>query len=199
MASIPLSITNGTPPYTVTIYDNASNEPVTCTAGCASSPASTRLVTFTALAGTRNYRVKVTDSATTPCSWEQLTGNLTCAGSDQTITFALTANNPVCATDHLTAGSLVISNVVNGTRYNYQQGSSFVGNDCTVGLPLATGNVTTVPIPAPTAGTSQAYTVRVWSDGGCTNYTDMTVTVTSPSCTGNQTCTLAITLGTPTC
>ena len=64
MAQFPLTITGGTPPFTVAITEAGTGAAVTCTAGCTSSAQTSRTVSFTPLTGTHNYRVRVTAAGT---------------------------------------------------------------------------------------------------------------------------------------
>lgn len=197
MATILISISGGTPPYTITVTENSSSSPVICNSGCSPSSATSRAVDFTTITGTHNYKVRITDSSTPVCTQDQLTGNLTCTVAPGPIAFNLNVVNPTCSGGVLTQASITISGIVSGNRYAYAASAAITGNDCSLAIPIS-GSSVTLPVSAPAPGQGQVYTIRLWSGTDCSTYLDKQVIIFSPSC-GGTTCTLGITLGTATC
>lgn len=98
--------------------------------------------------------------------------------------FTLGVTQPSCNNGTLSNAVLNLTAISNADRYNIWMGSSYQGsNDCAAPAQTFGGNWVDVPVAAPAAGQSQAYTIRIWNGNNCGQWLDKTVTVTSPSCT----------------
>ncbi|MFN8354638.1 MAG: SdrD B-like domain-containing protein [Spirosomataceae bacterium] len=96
-------------------------------------------------------------------------------------TFTLTPTNATCG-DGVAKnnGKLTLSNVQNGTRYDFNVGTTYTNNKpYATATPIPQGGVLTDTLPNPTTPT-QSYTVRVFNQDGC--YTDKTVTLQQTVC-----------------
>jgi len=197
MAQNTLTITQGTPPYTISITEVGTGTPISCTSGCASSNTTNRTITYTTLSGVRNYRVQVTDSATPPCSTYQFTGNVNCDTVSAAPNYTLSVQQPTCGGTVLSQfATITLNNVTNGNRYHYYQNTQVDVNDCN-GANAFSGSTYAFNVPSPPQGTSQVFTIRMWGGTDCSLFTDRSITVTSPTC--GTTCTIGLTLGQATC
>lgn len=199
MAQQDITITGGTPPYTVVITDQSTTQVIPCTSGCASSAATQRTLQFAQLSGAHTYRISMTDSSNPACRVEYITQPLTCTTAPIFPAFNLLVTQPTCTSGVLSGAGITVVNIANAVRYKVL--TTDLSNVCAGALPISAGVLWFLePVPAPASGASIVYTVRLWpTTTDCSNYTDHQITLTSPVCQPPAGCTLNFTLGTIIC
>ncbi|GAB3975807.1 hypothetical protein GCM10028806_34190 [Spirosoma terrae] len=101
-----------------------------------------------------------------------------------TPSFNLGITQPTCTNGNLSNAVLNVTAVSNGDRYNISEGSTYQGsNDCVNPRGTFDSTWVDIPVPAPPAGESKTYTVRIWKGTNCGDWLDKSITVTSPACT----------------
>ena len=105
-----------------------------------------------------------------------------CGSPDGTVAVI---SQPQCNNGALTQASVRLIGLQNVSRVRYCYNSIFVcDNTCQAPDYVIPEGVSTFDIQfnAPAQGTSQAITIRLYRDGNCTVYKDVTVTIVSPLC-----------------
>jgi hypothetical protein len=185
MASIPLTITNGTAPYTISVkMVGDGNERFL--------GYSSNVLSFTAdnSGDPKTYNVTVTDSlGCIKTGIIELECSVTISPS-----FQWEFLQPYCSS--VTGGSIVngtlkLKNIVNGTRYKICYGSQTFSPACNANCATSDGFIigttSDIPIIAPAQGQSQYVTVRVYNGDGCTGYTDISFGQYSQRCSADET------------
>lgn len=184
MASIPLTITNGTAPYTISVkMVGDGNERFLSY--------SSNILGFTGdtSGSNKTYNVTVTDSeGCIKTGVFELNCSIT-AGPSYEWDFL----QPYCSARSggtIVNGTLKLRNVVNGTRYKVCYGSQVFSPSCNANCATSdgfiVGSAADITITAPAQGQSQYVTVRVFNGDGCTGYTDVTFAQYSQKCSADE-------------
>jgi hypothetical protein len=190
MSSVTLNMTNGTPPYQISV--KKTGEGYERFRGLTNNTIIFEPATDGVLA---IYNVEITDSNN--CT---NTGQfpLVC-GTPQVYPFAdFEVVQPSCMDFGLVPGYIRFFNVSNATRYKICYDNSDFVCPCTEtdGVINSSGE-TIVPIFPPTVGTSETTVIRIFNGSGCTLIKDFVFTMTTPTC--QAACQISLTFGTPVC
>lgn len=180
MAQIPLTINNGTAPYTITVIKSgeSTNRFTSFTGG---------ILRFTALAdGINNtYNVHIVDS--TGCISDG-SFNFTCGGSQPLPDYTYTLLQPYCSVGDnvVQPATLNLTNIVNTIRYkicyNSSTFTSGCNSSCTTSDGTITGTTASISLTAPTQGNSYPVTIRFLATSGCDTYSDLVLNLSTPNC-----------------